>query len=55
MKKINIEEVVDGYIFTVEGTNRENGVHVRKHTEEEKLTAEIGRILCDYKVKVSRE
>jgi hypothetical protein len=55
MKKIEIEEVGNGYIVEIQGTSGSNGVHVYRLLDEYPLLELIGKVLTDFKVKVERK
>lgn len=54
MKKIEIEEISNGYIIKVNGAFR-NGTYGMKYTEEFDLLKLVGKTLCDCEIKVERK
>lgn len=55
MDKITIDKKKNGYLFSIEGTVKNDGEYICKNTEEFDMLERIGEAIMGYKIVVERK
>lgn len=55
MKRIELQEVSDGYIITIEGINKQSGTRVKANDKVDEMIKLVGEVVLGYKIDVVRK